>query len=75
MREDIMYMIVFPDGELAMGTQKYNRKVCVNNWLEGTKLTWEQLYKLGFRCKKVKVTFEIINYTNYGNEYARRNDR
>lgn len=61
MREEIMYMITYPDGTLVMNTQKFYRRSCVRNWLDGTGLTWKQMYKKGFRCKKVKVTFEIID--------------
>ena len=60
MCKEIMYMITYPDGTLAMNTQKYYRRDCVRYWLDGTGLTWKQMYKKGFRCKKVKVTFEII---------------
>ena len=56
-----MYMITYPDGTLVMNTQKYYRRDCVRYWLDGTGLTWKQMYKKGFRCKKVKVTFEIID--------------
>ena len=61
MREDIMYMITYPDGTLVMNTQKYYRRDCVRYWLDGINLKWKQVYKKGFRCKKVKVTFEIID--------------
>ena len=34
MREDIMYMITYPDGTLMMNTQKYYRRDCVRYCLE-----------------------------------------
>ena len=49
------------NGTLVMNTQKYYRRDCVRYWLDGTGLTWKQMYKKGFRCKKVKVSFEIID--------------
>ena len=60
MREDIMYMITYPDGTLMMNTQKYYRRDCVRYWLSEL-VDMKQMYKKGFRCKKVKVTFEIID--------------
>lgn len=61
MREDIMYVILYPDGLIVMNTQKYYRSECIINWCIGCSFTWKQWYKRGYRCKKVKVTFEIIN--------------
>ena len=61
MREDIMYVIVYPDGLIVMNTQKYSKSFCIKEWCKGCSRTWKQWYKKGFRCKKVKVTFEIID--------------
>lgn len=61
MREDIMYVIVYPDGLIVMNTQKYFKSFCIKEWCKGCSRTWKQWYKRGYRCKKVKVTFEIID--------------
>lgn len=61
MREDIMYVIVYPNGLIIMNTQKYYRSFCIEKWCEGCSRPWKQWYKMGYRCKKVKVTFEIID--------------
>ena len=61
MREDIMYVIVYPDGLIVMNTQKYFKSFCIKEWCKGCSRTWKQWYKRGYRCKKVKVIFEIID--------------
>lgn len=61
MREDIMYIITYPDGRIVVGSQKYYRGVCIKHWCEGCSRTWKQWYNMGYRCKKVKVTFQIID--------------
>lgn len=35
MREDIMYVIVYPDGLIAMNTQKYFKSFCIKEWCKG----------------------------------------
>ncbi len=61
MREDIMYMIVYPEGALIMNSQRYYRSDCVKQWCKGCSRTWRQWYNMGYRCKKVKVIFQIID--------------
>ena len=61
MREDLMYIITYPDGTIVMNTQKYYRSDCIKCWCEGCSRTWKQWYNMGYRCKKVKVIFEIID--------------
>ena len=63
MREDIMYVIVYPDGLIVMNTQKYFKSFCIKEWCKGCSRTWKQWYKRGYRCKKVKVTFEEAKNT------------
>jgi hypothetical protein len=46
MREDIMYVIVYPDGLIVMNTQKYYRRFCIKEWCEGCSRTWKQWYKI-----------------------------
>lgn len=52
MREDIMYMITYPDGTLMMNTQKYYRRDCVRYWLSGTNWTCNRCIRKAFAVKK-----------------------
>nr|DAZ69498.1 MAG TPA: hypothetical protein [Caudoviricetes sp.] len=45
MREDIMYVIVYPNGLIIMNTQKYYRSLCIEKWCEGCFRPWKQWYK------------------------------
>lgn len=59
MEERIMYMIVRPDGSLIVGSENYLKRDAML-WIANDSTVWARLYREGFRCKNVKVTYEII---------------
>lgn len=54
-----MYMIVRPDGSLVHDYLRYIRKSCIIGFGR-VDWTWQKYEDMGYRCKKVKVTYEII---------------
>ncbi|CEJ71278.1 hypothetical protein BN1195_03623 [Chryseobacterium oranimense G311] len=55
-----MYIIQDPDGELVIMTLRHERKTCIANFMIGSAMTWEEAKKLGWKCLKVNVNFEIL---------------
>lgn len=58
-------MIVRPDNSLIIGSQHYYKHDCIS-WAsldcrpDYIRMDWKKLYKEGYRCKKVKVTYELV---------------
>jgi hypothetical protein len=42
------------------GTIAHQRGDSMKKWIENTSITWKDARKLGFRCVKVNVSFEIV---------------
>lgn len=51
----IMYLIVDKKGIATISTLSYQRKDCIKKFLEGSKLTWKEVLKFGWKCIKVDV--------------------
>jgi len=51
--------MISPSGSLIPQSIREWRKDCINAWLEEY-ATWEEAKKLGWKCLKVNVNFEIL---------------
>ncbi|MDR4892257.1 MULTISPECIES: hypothetical protein [unclassified Chryseobacterium] len=54
------YIIQDPDGELVLMTLRHERKTCIANFLIGSAMTWKEVQRIGWKCLKVNVNFEIL---------------
>ncbi|MBE4949929.1 hypothetical protein [Chryseobacterium culicis] len=54
------YLIQHPKGEILPHTMSFERRSCISNFLEGSSMTWNETRKLGWKCLKVNVNFEIL---------------
>lgn len=57
----ILYTIVHPLGYIIPDTFNSIKHICISQWLRKSSRSWDDLYKSGYRCKKVKVEIEIID--------------
>jgi len=57
------YYVILHDRTKATdySTISSQKKSCIKNFLHGTKLTWKEYRKYGWRCVKVAVLFTIIH--------------
>lgn len=57
-----MYVIVGVDNEMYFATISHKNSTSKSNFLFFQKgsMSWKHYYKSGYRCKKVKITFEEI---------------
>lgn len=53
------YVIQHPCGEIIPYSIKSSRSLCINSWL-GDTITWDEAKKIGWKCLKVNVNFEIL---------------
>lgn len=53
------WIIESPSGYLIPQSIMYGKKYCIDAWLDKT-MTWQEAKKLGWRCLKVNVNFEIL---------------
>ena len=56
----IMYIITTVSGEMMIGTEYCVKSLCIDRFVKKTRYTWKQWYRMGARCKKIKVTYEFI---------------
>lgn len=54
-----LWIIQHPCGEIMPLSLKFGKKNCIDNWMQKT-MTWEEAKKLGWKCLKVNVNFEIL---------------
>lgn len=54
------YIIQDPDGKLVLMTLRHERKTCIANFMIGSGMTWKEAHKIGWKCLKVNVNFEIL---------------
>jgi hypothetical protein len=51
----IMYIIVDKKGNGIIYSLSYQKKTCINSFIKGSNLTWNQTKKFGWKCMKVDV--------------------
>lgn len=57
-KEEIYWCLFWPDGNPIIRTIAYTRKTAVENrkkLLAIPSVFWSRLYKLGYRCKRVRI--------------------
>ncbi|WP_312306595.1 hypothetical protein [Chryseobacterium sp.] len=54
------YIIQDPGGEMVLMTLRHERKTCISNFMIGSAMTWKEAQKIGWKCIKVNVNFEIV---------------
>lgn len=54
------YVMQNSQGEILPQTIHFQRKLCIDDFMEGSQMTWEEVKKHGWKCLKVNVTFEIL---------------
>jgi len=56
------YIIVDKAGHYLLHTISYQKKSCIDNFIDGGSMTWIELKKYGWKC--VKVNIEISQTHN-----------
>lgn len=54
------YIIQSLRGEILPHTIHFERRSCIAGFMEGSNMTWVECRKLGWKCLKVNVNFEIL---------------
>lgn len=60
------WVVVFGSGTVANWTIAYTKKASIENylrdvnWVKDKDAYWKEQYKMGTRCIKVNITFQII---------------
>ena len=59
--EQTMYVIIDHEKEAMPYTICYSRKYCIDNFLQGTSINWDEAKKIGWSIKKVIVNIKPID--------------
>lgn len=54
-----MYVIIDHEKEVMPYTICHSRKHCIENFLQGTLINWEEAKKIGWSIKKVVVSIKL----------------
>lgn len=61
MMKQKFYCCIGKLGRFDHTTLRYYRKESIKAFLEGSRLTWNECKRMGWKCVKVEVTIEAIN--------------
>lgn len=53
------YVIQHPSGTIIPESINCQKNLCIKSWFDGS-ITWDEAKKLGWKCLKVNLTFEIL---------------
>lgn len=54
------YVIQSSEGEILPQSVSYQRKSCIERFMQGSEMTWSEVKKNGWKCIKVNLIFEIL---------------
>lgn len=57
-----MYVVVDKYGSVDFTTISFQRNWSIKYFSVGSKMTWKECYKLGYRCYKMTITFKTQNH-------------
>ena len=61
MDKQIYWMVIASNGDYALHTIDYQRKMAIKNWIDGTTLDWKKdSKKYGWKVVKIQLKIKII---------------